>query len=111
MARSRGLSGTNSVGGKPPPGFRSTQRWDTKENARILRAEVEAYRRKHGLPPIGPNDQVHHIVPSTSQYAEEARKLLDEYGIDINAADNGVVLRGGVPGQGHRYLFTVRPVP
>jgi hypothetical protein len=87
IARSRGLSGTNSVSGKPSPGFRSSQRWDTSANARILRENLE----KAGVK-LRPGDQAHHIVPGTHREAERARQLLDEYGIDINSAENGAVL-------------------
>lgn len=40
--------------------------------------------------PIGPNEQVHHIVPSTHPEAERARRILEKFGIDINEACNGV---------------------
>ena len=34
----------------------------------------------------------HHIIAGSSQKAEEARKILEKYGIDINDAENGVFL-------------------
>lgn len=41
-----------------------------------------------------PGEEAHHIVPSTHgrQSAREACKILNRLGIDINAADNGVLL-------------------
>jgi hypothetical protein len=37
--------------------------------------------------------EAHHIVQSTHRRAEEARKLLDKYQIDINSAENGIGLK------------------
>ena len=34
----------------------------------------------------------HHIVAGTSPQAEEARAVLEKYGVDINSAENGVFL-------------------
>jgi hypothetical protein len=89
-ARAQGLRGTNSVsgGGSRPPGFVSTQQWTTKANADRLRAGLE---KKLGRP-LTKSEEVHHIVPSTHREAEAAREILDRFGIDINSADNGVVL-------------------
>jgi hypothetical protein len=87
QARAQGLSGTNSVGGQVPPGFRSTQQWDTTRNAELLKRSMA----KRGLKPSS-TEEVHHIVPSTHREGEQAREILDRYGIDINAADNGVIL-------------------
>ena len=89
-ARAQGLRGTNSVsgGGSRPPGFVSTQQWDTTGNATRLRAVTE---KKLGRK-LTSSEEVHHIVPSTHREAEPARQLFDEYGIDINSVDNGVVL-------------------
>lgn len=41
-----------------------------------------------------PGLQAHHIVPSTNSYnaAQEAREILHEFDIDINDADNGILL-------------------
>lgn len=87
IARARGLSGTNSVGGSAPPGFRSTQKWDTSRNCEILRDRFQ----KTGKPP-GKGEDVHHIVPSTHRLGERARRVLDEAGIDINGLENGAIL-------------------
>jgi YD repeat-containing protein len=42
-----------------------------------------------------PGKAAHHIVPSTHSYdaARDARRILQRLGIDINAAENGVLLR------------------
>jgi hypothetical protein len=89
-ARAQGLRGTNSVSGGSgrPPGFTSTQQWDTTGNATRLRAALEKTLGRK----LTPSEEVHHIVPSTHREAERARELFDEYGIDINSTDNGVVL-------------------
>jgi hypothetical protein len=86
-ARAQGLSGTNSVGGQVPPGFRSTQKWDTTRNADLLKKNMA----ERGLRP-SETEEVHHIVPSTHHEGEQAREILDRFGIDINTADNGVIL-------------------
>ena len=39
-----------------------------------------------------PNSDAHHIVASGSERAERARELIEEAGIDINEAANGVYL-------------------
>jgi len=41
-----------------------------------------------------PGLEAHHIVPSTDSYraAKRAREILHQLGIDINAAENGVLL-------------------
>ncbi|HEX2573345.1 MAG TPA: AHH domain-containing protein [Polyangia bacterium] len=89
-ARAQGLRGTNSVsgGGSRPPGFVSTQQWNSSANADRLRAALEKRLGRK----LTSGEAVHHIVPSTHRQAEQARVLLDECGIDINSADNGVVL-------------------
>ncbi|HEX2570719.1 MAG TPA: AHH domain-containing protein [Polyangia bacterium] len=89
-ARAQGLRGTNSVGGggSRPPGFTSTQQWDTSANADRLRAALE---KKLGRK-LASSEAVHHIVPSTHREAEDAREILDRFGIDVNSVDNGVVL-------------------
>jgi len=61
--------------------FKSTQTWNTGENARILRRNMKSKA-----------ERVHHIVPSTHPNAQRARNLLDKYEIDINDAANGVGL-------------------
>ncbi|HEX2572006.1 MAG TPA: AHH domain-containing protein [Polyangia bacterium] len=89
-ARAQGLRGTNSVSGGSgrPPGFVSTQQWNTTGNATRLRAALE---KKLGRQ-LTSSEEVHHIVPSTHREAEQGRVLFDDYGIDINSIDNGVVL-------------------
>ncbi|HEX2572362.1 MAG TPA: AHH domain-containing protein [Polyangia bacterium] len=89
-ARTQGLRGTNSVGGGGgrPPGFVSTQQWNTSANADRLCAALE---KKLGRK-LTSSETVHHIVPSTHHEAEAAREILDRFGIDINGTDNGVVL-------------------
>jgi hypothetical protein len=89
-ARAQGLRGTNSVsgGGSRPPGFVSTQQWNTSANADRLRAALEKKLERK----LTKSEVVHHLVASTHREAERARVILDEYGIDINCADNGVVL-------------------
>jgi hypothetical protein len=89
-ARAQGLLGTNSVsgGGGRPSGFLSTQQWNTSRNADRLRTALE---KKVGRR-LTSNEAVHHIVPSTHHEAEAAREILDRFGVDINSADNGVVL-------------------
>jgi hypothetical protein len=89
-ARAQGLRGTNSVSGSSsrPPGFVSTQQWNTSANADRLRAALETKLERK----LTSSEAVHHIVPSTHREAEAARELLDRFGIDINSADNGVVL-------------------
>jgi hypothetical protein len=89
-ARAQGLRGTNSANGgvSRPPGFVSTQQWNTTGNATRLRAAME---KKLGRK-LPFSEEVHHIVPSTHREAERAREILDRFGIDINSVDNGVVL-------------------
>ncbi|WP_071593302.1 AHH domain-containing protein [Kamptonema formosum] len=41
---------------------------------------------------FNPGDEAHHIVASTHRRAQEARDILDRYGIDINDANNGIPL-------------------
>jgi hypothetical protein len=105
-ARAQGLSGTNSVGGQVPPGFRSTQRWDTTRNADLLKKNMA----ERGLR-TSKTEEVHHIVPSTHHEAEDARRIFDRYGIDINAAENGVILpKSRHHGQGLHSDQTIREI-
>gem|GEM_PF-1611781 len=59
---------------------------DTSRNAEILRRNMGVGKT--------PGLEAHHIVPSTDSYqsAKEARRILQRLGIDINAAENGVLL-------------------
>jgi hypothetical protein len=88
QARAQNLSGSNSVAGKTPPGFRSSQKWDATRNADVLKANLAKQGVKRGQ-----GEDVHHVVPSTHRKAEPAREILDRFGIDINAAENGVFLK------------------
>ena len=56
-----------------------------------LAAAMEAAMKKEGI--SRPADSAaHHIVAENAKGAEEARKILKEYGIDVNGAENGVFL-------------------
>ena len=59
---------------------------DTARNAEILRRNMGVGKT--------PGLEAHHIVPSTHQFdaARRAREILKRFGIDINAAENGVLL-------------------
>jgi len=59
---------------------------DTGRNAEILRRNMGVGKT--------PGLEAHHIVPSTHQFdaARRAREILKRFGIDINAAENGVLL-------------------
>jgi hypothetical protein len=51
------------------------------------------------------NHAAHHIVAADSPKAIQARKILEKYGIDINAAENGVWLpTGDKIGRGTNHL-------
>ncbi len=67
-----------------------TNTGDTAKNSRLLGQNL----KEAGIhPPEAGRWEAHHIVPSTHQNpaAREARKLLwEKFGIDINAAENGV---------------------
>lgn len=69
---------------------------DTGYNARILRRNME----NAGVQ-APPKYEPHHIVPSTSQneWAVLARERLWKFGIDINAAENGVFVPKSVNGH------------
>jgi hypothetical protein len=69
----------------PRSTWKSSNQWDTAENAKKLR-ESMGDAAKAG-------EDAHHVVLSTHKRAEEARKLLDKYQIDINDAVNGVSLK------------------
>lgn len=61
--------------------------------------------KKSGIPKP-PNTAAHHIVPENDKEAQDARDIMNKYGIDINGADNGVFLptknNGGIdPGITH----------
>ena len=50
----------------------------------------------------GQDEAAHHIVAQTDWRAQEARDILQREGIDINDADNGVLL----PSEFHQALHT-----
>jgi len=49
-----------------------------------------------------PNSDAHHIAAGKKKVAEPARKILEQYGIGINDAENGVFL----PAEQHGRLHT-----
>ncbi|PMB01741.1 hypothetical protein CEN49_27055 [Fischerella thermalis CCMEE 5273] len=61
--------------------------WE-KERSKILRAELKAAEVE---PPPYPN-AAHHIVPWNDPRADQAQKILKEYGIETESAVNGVFL-------------------
>jgi Putative Ig domain len=60
---------------------------DTTKNARALRKSM-----KEAGKTVADGEEPHHIVPSTSRFAERAREILAKFKIGINSADNGVSL-------------------
>src|SRR5262249_24852934 len=77
------------VGG-PPGGSGDgdgTPTRNTKKNAEILKRNMKAKGVK-----FNKGDAAHHITPSTHPLAKAARQFLDDVGIDINQAENGVAL-------------------
>lgn len=77
-----------------------TNTGDTQKNADILRANMGVGKT--------PGIQAHHIVPSTHSEAQKAREILESWGIDINQADNGVLLPKGIHdglANDHTYLY------
>lgn len=76
---------------------------ETSENAAKLRTNMEELLGKK----LNPGEHAHHIVPSTHSYksAEEARKILKKYGIDINDAINGAALSGEIHSGLHTYKY------
>jgi hypothetical protein len=64
-----------------------TPNFDTRQNARMLRDNMEASGVK-----FRSGQAAHHIVPSTHSRADQARRILLRLGIDINSAANGVPL-------------------
>ncbi len=78
-----------AVGGRTDPTLRyGTNKGTTRGNSRLLRKNLEQAGEQ-----APPNYEAHHIVPSTSrrEWAVRARQILwERFGIDINAAENGV---------------------
>ncbi len=69
-----------------------TNTGDTKWNAEILQRNLE-----QALDQAKPEGyHTHHIVPSTHRDMQEARKILEKFGIDINQAENGVFLPANI---------------
>lgn len=80
---------------------------NTTRNAQILRQNME----KAGVH-APPRYEAHHIVPSTSQNdaARQARDILEQWGIDINNADNGIFLPKSIHNglaNDHKYMNAV----
>jgi hypothetical protein len=67
-------------------GWRSTQKWDNRRNAKILKANME----KKGT--LTKGEEPHHIVQGCDPEAQKARNLLDYYQLDVNGPENGVSL-------------------
>jgi hypothetical protein len=85
----------NGGGGNLPPnpekGYFGTNAQDTGKNADRLFANMKAANPSIDKPFGYP---AHHIVPSKSdrEFAIKARQILEEFGIDINNAGNGVII-------------------
>ncbi len=60
----------------------------SKSSSKVLRQNLIDY----GIDVPDYSNAAHHIVAGTSQKANEARVVLQKYGIDINDASNGVFL-------------------
>ena len=80
-----GWVSTNALRDLPANPTRTQLDWATSENAKRLRKNLGEQ--------IEDGEDAHHIVQSTHRRAEEARKLLDKYQIDINSAENGIGLK------------------
>ncbi len=65
-------------------GWKSTQQFNTRKNVAILRKNMGGK--------LPPGEQGHHIVQGIDNNAYKARRLLDDYQIDINGKENGVSL-------------------
>jgi len=83
---------------------------ETAKNARILRSNLEGMsagkQAVRGYPPKA-GDAAHHMVPSTHGFdsAVEARKILDDVGVDINHGLNGVYLSPDLHGPLHTQKY------
>ncbi len=74
-------------GAKLPSLSRNGNTGDTSKNGTALRKNMENQGEV-----FSEGDYAHHIVPSTHPRAEEARLILEKFGIRINDAANGVRL-------------------
>jgi hypothetical protein len=61
------------------------------EDSILLSSKLARALEKAGIP-RPPNTAAHHIVAENAMRAEEARRILRHFGVDINAAANGVYL-------------------
>ena len=80
---------------------------NTTRNAQILRENM----KDAGIE-ASSGYEAHHIVPSTSQNdaARQARDILEQWGIDINNADNGIFLPKSIHNglaNDHKYMNAV----
>jgi len=89
----RGNGGSN-LPPNPEKGFFGTNAQDTGKNSARLYENMGSPKRLDGY-------QAHHIVPAGSkrEAAVEAWQILEEFGIDINNAGNGVMIPGKVNGK------------
>ncbi|MCC7118332.1 MAG: AHH domain-containing protein, partial [Anaerolineales bacterium] len=88
----RGNGGGSDLPPNPEKGYYRSNKQNTSRNSDELYKNMGKPKRLEGY-------QAHHIVPSTStqyEYATDARKILEEFGIDINNAGNGVMIPGKV---------------
>ena len=78
----------------------------TDRNAEILRRNMA----NQGSYPSDTKTSAHHIVHSTHSYssAQKAREILWSYGIDINAAENGIFVTRSVNSQLNSYSYMDR---
>lgn len=84
-------NGGSDLAPDPEFGYYGSNKQDNTRNAKELYKNMGSPERLEGY-------QAHHIVPGTSKRpaAVEARQILEEFGIDINQADNGVMIPGDV---------------
>ncbi len=89
----RGNGGSN-LPPNPEKGFFGTNAQNTGTNSDRLYKNMGSPKRLDGY-------QAHHIVPSFSgrPAAVKARQILEEFGVDINNAGNGVMIPGNVNGS------------
>ena len=91
----RGNGGGEYLSPDPENAYYRSNKQNTSRNSDELYKNMGKPKRLDGY-------QAHHIIPSTSTqygYATEARQILEEYGIDINQAENGVMIPRKVNGS------------
>ncbi len=93
IALGEGLKYTAELGKKlmqesPGTAFMSEALALSKPNSKILRNHM----KEAGMEEPGYKNHAHHIVAGGSPKAEEARSILQYFGIDVNDAANGVFL-------------------